>query len=165
MEEILLYNFGGLAVLCALLTISRKNPLTSALFLVGAMFCLAAIYVILDAHFVAAAQVLVYAGAIMVLFLFVIMLLDLRKSENAAASKTLAQKAVGIFLAVDCLVLVVLQVALFGRPFFGNLPAGYGETEAVARTLFTSYLLPFELAGVLLLVAIVGSVVIAKREL
>lgn len=165
MEQLLFYNFGGLAVLCAILTILRKNPITSALFLVACMFCLSALYVMLDAHFIAAAQVLVYAGAIMVLFLFVIMLLDLRKSENATPSITLAQKAVGVFLALDCLVLIGLQVALYALPKVGALPENYGSTELVAKTLFTTYILPFELAGVLLLVAVVGAVVVAKREL
>ncbi|MBI5846333.1 MAG: NADH-quinone oxidoreductase subunit J [Deltaproteobacteria bacterium] len=165
MEQLLFYNFGGLAVICAILTILRKNPVTSALFLVACMFCLSALYVMLNAHFIAAAQVLVYAGAIMVLFLFVIMLLDLRKSENPAPSIALAQKAVGVFLALDCLVLIGLQVALYAAPKVGDLPKNYGTTELVARTLFTTYILPFELAGVLLLVAVVGAVVVAKREL
>lgn len=165
MEQLLFYNFGGLAVLCAFMTILRKNPVTSALFLVGCMFCLSALYVLLSAHFIAAAQVLIYAGAIMVLFLFVIMLLDLRKSEDVTPSGTLAQKAVGVFVAVDFLVVTCLQAALYGNPIQGGVPENYGTTEMVAKTLFTTYLLPFELAGVLLLVAVVGAVVVAKREL
>lgn len=165
MEQLLFYNFGGLAVICAILTILRKNPVTSALFLVACMFCLSALYVLIDAHFIAAAQILIYAGAIMVLFLFVIMLLDLRKSENATPSSTMAQKAIGIFIAIDCLVLIGLQVAHYALPTVGALPEKYGTTELVAKNLFTTYLLPFELAGVLLLVAVVGAVVVAKREL
>jgi NADH-quinone oxidoreductase subunit J len=166
MENYLFYNFAGIAVLTAILMITGRSPITSALYLVGCLFSIAALYVLLGAHFVGAAQILVYAGAIMVLFLFVIMLLDLRKYENEFPGKNVLLKAIGVFLALDCLVMVMWKIA-GGVQFApeGVANESYGTTEAVAHVLFTTYLLPFELAGLLLLVAIVGAVVIAKREL
>ncbi len=165
MEKYLFYIFGSLAVLTALLVITRKNPVSSALFLVVCLFCLAALYVLLGAHFVAAAQVLVYAGAIMVLFLFVIMLLDLRHNDIDVPGRNVALKAAGVFLAGGVLFLVGREAAMFELSSAGEIPEGFGTVEAVARLLFTDYLLPFELASVLLLAAIVVAVVIAKREL
>ncbi len=166
MENYLFYSFGGLAVLTALLMVTRRNPVMSALSLVGCLFCLAALYVILGAHYVAAAQILVYAGAIMVLFLFVIMLLNLKDPTEHLPSRNVLQKCIGVAIALNLLVLVARKMASFGLvPESSYNEQTYGTTGAVAKVLFTTYLLPFELAGLLLLVAIVGAVVIAKREL
>ena len=165
MENYLFYNFGGLAVITAVLMITGKSPITSALYLVGCLFSLAALYVLLEAHFVAAAQILVYAGAIMVLFLFVIMLLDLKRYEKELPGKNMLQKVVGVFIVLDILVLAMWKIAKFWQPPAGGVPESYGTTEAIAKVLFKTYLLPFEMAGLLLLVAIVGAVMIAKREL
>lgn len=165
MENFLFYNFGALAVITAALMVTGKSPITSALYLVGCLFSLSALYVLLGAHFVAAAQILVYAGAIMVLFLFVIMLLDLKKYEKEFPGKNVIQKVIGVFIAIDTVVLLMWKVANTWQPTGGETDPGYGTTEAVAKVLFKSYLLPFEIVGLLLLVAIVGAVVIAKREL
>jgi len=166
MENYLFYSFGGLAVLTALLMVTRRNPVMSALNLVGCLFCIAALFVVLGAHFVGAAQILVYAGAIMVLFLFVIMLLDLKDYTEHLPGSNVLQKLIGVVIALNLLVLVARKVATFGIMSEGPIAEhSYGTTEAVAKVLFTTYLLPFELAGLLLLVAIVGAVVIAKREL
>jgi len=166
MENYLFYSFGGLAVLTALLMVTRRNPVMSALNLVGCLFCIAALFVVLGAHFVGAAQILVYAGAIMVLFLFVIMLLDLKDYTEHLPGANVLQKVVGVIIALNLLVLVARKVASSGIVSGGPIAEhSYGTTEAVAKVLFTTYLLPFELAGLLLLVAIVGAVVIAKREL
>ncbi len=163
--------FAAVAIGSAFLCITRKSPVASALWLVNTLFCLAALYVILDAHFIAAVQVLVYAGAIMVLFLFVIMLLNLGRAGpsdiKGAWGKVVAGVA-GLVLAVE---LIVLRLAV--PPDALRLPEGtvegtvaaQGAVRAVAQPLFQGYLVPFEVTSVLLLAAMVGAVVLAKRRL
>jgi NADH-quinone oxidoreductase subunit J len=165
------YLFGIIAVVSALLFVTRKSPVAAALWLVNTMFSLAALYVLMDAQFIGAIQVLVYAGAIMVVFLFVIMLLNLgHPSELADARGTgwkLAAGLVGLAL--------LAQVAALARarvPERLALPPGYvaqeiareGAITPIARPLFTEYLLAFELTSILLLTAIVGAVVLARRR-
>ncbi len=154
----------------ALLVILQRNPVTSAIYLIITIFCLAGIYLLLNAQFIAIIQVLVYAGAIMVLFLFVIMLLNLEKEQKRRVTRHLWQKALGIFLGV-------VLLAQIGMVFYSFLSAGrkgilppekvaaMGNTEVVARLLFTDYLLPFEITSVLLLVAIIGAIVLAKKQI
>jgi len=164
------WAFAAVAVASALLCITRRSPVASALWLVNTLFNLAAIYVLLDAHFIAAVQVLVYAGAIMVLFLFVIMLLNLDRGPTdirGVRGKVVAG-VVGLVLAAE---LIVLRLA--APPGELQLPAGAvaqsveasGAVRAVGQPLFQSYLVPFEITSVLLLAAIVGAVVLAKRRL
>ncbi len=165
------WAFAGVAIASAFLCITRRSPVASALWLVNTLFSLAAIYVLLDAHFIAAAQVLVYAGAIMVLFLFVIMLLNLGRAGpsdiKGAWGKVVAGVA-GLVLAGE---LIVLRLAM--PPGDLRLPPGtvagtvaaHGAMRAVAQPLFQSYLVPFEITSLLLLAAIVGAVVLAKRRL
>jgi len=163
--------FGVIAWVSALLCITRRSPVNSALWLVVTMFALAAMFVQLDAQFIAALQVLVYAGAIMVLFLFVIMLLNLGR-PGPTDIKGPAGLAIGTVLAA--LLLVQLRVLANARPPDAiQLPAGtiaelqahQGMVAAVANPLFEAYLVPFEIASLLLLAAIVGAVVLAKRKL
>ena len=168
---LLFWVFAGVAIGSALLCITRKSPVASALWLVNTLFNLAAIYVLLDAHFIAAVQVLVYAGAIMVLFLFVIMLLNLGRAE-ASDIKGPWGKVIAFF---GGLVLVGELIALrhVTPPFSLQLPPGTvasavaerGAVRVVAEPLFQGYLVPFEITSVLLLAAIVGAVVLAKRRL
>lgn len=164
MESWFFYSFGGFAVLCALLMAIQRNPVTSALSLVGCLICVAALFALLEAHFMAAAQLLVYAGAIMVFFLFVIMLLDLGRASAGPPARSRIQKIAGVLLSCNLLVFLGWKIAGFQIPAAAAVGEGYGSTEAVAQILFTSYLLPFELVGILLLVAIVGAVVVARRE-
>ena len=163
--------FAGVAVGSALLCITRRSPVASALWLVNTLFNLAAIYVLLGAHFIAAVQVLVYAGAIMVLFLFVIMLLNLGRggpSDIRGARGKVVAGVAGLVLAAE---LIVLRLA--APPGDLQLPEGAvagtvasrGAVRAVAQPLFQAYLVPFEITSVLLLAAIVGAVVLAKRKL
>ncbi len=163
--------FAGVAIGSALLCITRRSPVASALWLVNTLFNLAAIYVLLDAHFIAAVQVLVYAGAIMVLFLFVIMLLNLGRGGPSDIKGPWGKVIAG----VGGLVLVG-ELLILGRvtpPFSLQLPpgtvagavAGRGAVQVVAQPLFQGYLVPFEVTSVLLLAAIVGAVVLAKRRL
>ena len=166
------YLFGLIAVVSALLFVTRKSPVAAALWLVSTMFCLAAMYVLLDAQFIGAMQVLVYAGAIMVVFLFVIMLLNLGHPSELADARGLWWKLVAGFVGL-ALLAEVFAVTRARIPLsFLQLKAGTlaaqvaadGAIAPVARPLFTDYLLAFELTSVLLLAAIVGAVVLGRRK-
>lgn len=148
--------------------ITQRNPVYSALFLILTLLSLAGLYLQLQAQFVAAIQVIVYAGAIMVLFLFVIMLLDLRREERRVVKG--GSLIIGLILALLLLVelgLVFAGGVLKGVP--GEFPPekvnALGNTQVVGRLLFTDFLLPFELTSIILLIAIVGAIVLAKRRL
>ena len=156
-------------VVTAILVIVQRNPVASAIFLIITLFSLAGIYLLLNAQFIAVIQVLVYAGAIMVLFLFVIMLLNLER-EKKIITRHRMQKVFGVFLGIILLAqigMVFNSVLLEGSK--GTFPpekvAALGNTQVVARLLFTDYLLPFEITSVLLLVAIIGAIVLAKRQI
>lgn len=153
----------AVAVICSLATIMSKRPVTSAVNLVVVMFCLAGLFAMENAHLVAALQVLVYAGAIMVLFLFVIMMLNLReKTGDQTSRKPVYQLAAVAFMGAIFLPVVALSGALAPA---GVIQADFGSTAAVGEILFTKYLLPFEIASVLLLAALVGAVVLTKTRL
>ena len=171
MTLIAFWVFAGVAIASAFLCITRRSPVASALWLVNTLFSLAAIYVLLDAHFIAAAQVLVYAGAIMVLFLFVIMLLNLGHADATDMKGPwgrVVAGAAGLVLVGELIVLRLaappldLQVA---PGAVADVVASRGAVRAVAQPLFQSYLVPFEITSLLLLAAIVGAVVLAKRRL
>ncbi len=169
-ETFLFILLALVTTITALLVILQRNPVASAIYLIITIFCLAGIYLLLSAQFIAIIQVLVYAGAIMVLFLFVIMLLNLGKEQEKRMTRHLWQKVLGIFLGVVLLAqmgLIFQSFLLGGRK--GILPpekvAAVGNTETVARLLFTDYLLPFEITSVLLLVAIIGAIVLAKKQI
>jgi NADH-quinone oxidoreductase subunit J len=168
LEGILFVVLAAATVITALLVILQRNPVASAIFLIMAFFCLAGIYLLLEAQFIAAIQILVYAGAIMVLFLFVIMLLSLER-EQKIISRNRLQKIFGVFLGIILLAQiggVFHAILLTGEK--GSFPAdkvaALGNTEVVARLLFTDFLLPFEITSILLLVAIIGAIILAKRE-
>ncbi|MFN2570609.1 MAG: NADH-quinone oxidoreductase subunit J [Gemmatimonadales bacterium] len=163
--------FGVIAMGSALLCITRRNPVASALWLVVTLFALAALFVLLDAQFLAVLQVLVYAGAIMVLFLFVIMLLNLGRPGPGDM-----KGPIGVLIAVVLAGALLFQLRVLGQgtlPDAIRLPAGsiaamqqqQGIVGSVAGPLFDAYVIPFEIASVLLLAAIVGAVVLAKRKL
>jgi NADH-quinone oxidoreductase subunit J len=154
--------FAALAIGSAMTMITRRNPVAAALWLVNVMFALAALYVMLGAHFLGAAQVLVYAGAIMVVFVFVVMLLNLGENdvrERRSMGAALAASAVGGALAAQLLYVIHSQP-------MSNAPQAAVEAEAlapIANSLFTDNLVAFEVTSVLLLVAVIGAVVLAKR--
>ena len=153
-----------LTVVAALTVVLHPSPVKSALALIVTLFVLAVIFVLLEAHMIAALQIIVYAGAIMVLFLFVIMLLNLQNEDPDRGRRRLALRGLawagGIVLAIELALLV--RTSPVGTP--GKVPAGYGGAEAVAKSLFTDFLLPFELTSLLLLVAVVGAVVLAQKQ-
>ncbi|RMD99894.1 MAG: NADH-quinone oxidoreductase subunit J [Calditrichaeota bacterium] len=145
----------------------NKNPVYSVLLLIVTLFAIAGLYVLLNASFIAAVHMIVYAGAIMVLFLFVIMLLDLREDVEhinlKRFSRIVALIAAAIFLGE---VFLLMGMTLKGKGITVGLGQGIsGDVPSVAELLFTKYLLPFEVASVLLLVAIIGAVILAKRKL
>ena len=165
------YFFGIVAVASAIAFVTRKSPVAAALWLVNVMFSLAAMYVLLDAQFIGAMQVLVYAGAIMVVFLFVIMLLNLGHASDLADARGMTWKLVAglIGLALLAQVFAITKARL---PEALTLPEGAlasqfarsGAIAPLAGPLFKDYLLAFEVTSVLLLVAVVGAVVLGKRK-
>ncbi|MBI2980963.1 MAG: NADH-quinone oxidoreductase subunit J [Deltaproteobacteria bacterium] len=162
MELFFFYIFAGLTVLSAVLVISFRNALSSAFSLVLCLFGVASLFALLGAHFLAAMQVLVYAGAVMVLFVFIIMLLDLGKGELLKI-KLGFSAVLGILFGPYLGVLLVLRLGYLSFPL-PAAPERFGEVREVGRLLFTDYLVPFEIASILLLVAVVGAVVLAKKE-
>jgi NADH-quinone oxidoreductase subunit J len=163
MERTLFYLFGGLAVASSLWMVTRRSALASALSLVVAFLSLAALYALLHAHLLFAIQLWVYAGAIMVLVLFVIMLLNLRETETRPPPLGVGRFAVATLLvaAVAWKALGVLAGAE-GTP--APLEPGFGTVAGVAEVLFTRWVLQFELVSILLLAVIVAVVVLVKRR-
>ena len=167
---IVLFVLGAVAVLGAIGVITRKNAVHSALLLIATLMAIAGIYVVLEAEFLAAVQVLVYAGGVMVLFLFVIMLVDLeqrgKKVEDVHRRISAGAVAAGAVLTLVFLFLLLSSFAgqVVGPPAAASdvLHAEGGNIGAVAMTMFQYYLLPFELVSVLLLVAMVGAVYLAR---
>ena len=165
MQDALFYIFAFLTLVFGFLVIANpfsRNPVTSAMFLVLTIVSLAGLFVLLHAFFLAAVQVLVYAGAVMVLFLFVIMLLDL-KAEERRKIKTLG--IVGGLVSVGAILSIFLSSLLHASLGASNSPALEGGTVRLAKLLFMEYLLPFEIVSVLLLVAMVGVVLLSKKDL
>jgi NADH-quinone oxidoreductase subunit J len=171
MIELLWWVFAALAVGGAVGMIIGRNPVASLLFLVLTFFSLAAIYVLLGAHFIAVTQVIVYAGAIMVLFLFVIMLLNLGHDYHSDVRHGLWVVVGFVCAGVIGYVLSHYLVAPRVRPLEGNVAnieaavRELGAVGAIAQPLFRDYLVPFELTSILLLVAVIGAVLLAKRRI
>jgi NADH-quinone oxidoreductase subunit J len=164
MEPYLFYTFAGLTVACALLVVANpfsRNPVTSAMFLVLTIGALAGLFVLLHAFFLAAVQILVYAGAVMVLFLFVIMLLSPKEEEGRALRKTALVLALGTAATIAALLLKTIDRSGVGG---GAKPELEGGTRELGRLLFSQYLLPFEIVSVLLLVGMVGVILLSKKE-
>lgn len=162
MSPIVFLLLAALAGASALTVVLHRNPVHGACALVAHLFLLAVFFVGLDAQLVGVLQVIVYAGAVVVLFLFVIMLLNLQADVRATVGTPLLVAA-----AAGVVALVALVVGGLGAPppgAEGGVPAGFGETGDLARALFTRYALPFELTSLLLLVAIVGAVALARRR-
>jgi NADH-quinone oxidoreductase subunit J len=164
MELWLFWALSGIAVVSALaMVLNVRNTVAGAMSLVVTMVALAGIYVLLEAHLVAVIQIMVYAGAIVVLFLFVVMLLNLRRDEFAPMRQRLFRfVAVGLAAAALLLFLARLPEALPERQ---PLPPGFGGYAWAGRALYGDFVLPFEVSSLLLLAAIVGAVVLAKRRL
>jgi len=162
METVLFILFGAIAVCGAIMVVTRKHPMASALYLILTLFAVAALFVLRQAHFLATVQVIVYAGAVVVLFVFVIMLINVPEDrmpvERATTVRVLGVLAAGFF---------ILESAVLARRY--SMPTGpaaeVGSVEAVGRALFTDYLLAFEITSVLLLAAVIGAIALAKRKI
>ncbi|MCI0537871.1 MAG: NADH-quinone oxidoreductase subunit J [Verrucomicrobiales bacterium] len=166
MQDFLFYSFAALTLLCGFLVIANpfsRNPVTSAMFLVLTIVSLAGLFVLLHAFFLAAVQILVYAGAVMVLFLFVIMLLDLKEEEHRRIKAFGLVTGLLSVLAVLGIVIKTLRDANLNVNL--PMPTLEGSTGALGRILFVDYLLPFEILSLLLLVAMVGVILLSKKEL
>jgi NADH-quinone oxidoreductase subunit J len=165
MDVILFLIFALIAVVCAINVVVQTHPISSAISLVGVMGSLAVLYLLLGAEFIAAAQVIVYAGAIMVLFVFVIMLLN--AGTESKRGRSLVAQLLGAPLLVALLGLLAYFVErLYPRSVsvrFGGFT--HGTPLDIGRALFTTYLLPFEATSVLILIAIVGAIVLARKEM
>ena len=157
------YFLSFLAVLCGIMVILEKNPVHSVLYLVVTFFSIAGHYILLNAQFLAAVHVIVYAGAIMVLFLFVIMLLNLNKEtepHKPLMIKVSAVVAAGILMII--LIAALKQTEQLAAP--GTTSEDLGLVESLGKVLFTQFLLPFEIASILFLSAMVGAVMLGKRD-
>jgi NADH-quinone oxidoreductase subunit J len=161
MEQVLFILFGAIAVAGAILVVTRRHPMSSALCLILTLFAVAALFALRQAHFLAAIQVIVYAGAVVVLFIFVIMLINVPE-DRLPAERLTAMRFLGVLAAG----LLILQAAVVARRFgMPEAPAtDAGSVQAVGRALFTDYLLAFELTSVLLLAAVVGAIALARRK-
>jgi NADH-quinone oxidoreductase subunit J len=161
MQEILFYIFAALTLLCGALVILNRNPVNSAMFLVLAIASLAGLFVLLHAFFLAAVQVLVYAGAVIILFLFVIMLLDL-KVEQLRRVKLFGLITGGISVLA---IAAVLWISTSRTELPAAATAPEGSARELGTLLFTKFALPFEILSVLLLVAMVGVILLSKKDL
>lgn len=167
LDQILFYGLSAVAVLSALLVITRRNPVHSAMFLITTLFCVAGIYLQLHAEFLAAVQVIVYVGGIMVLFLFVIMLVNL---ETVRSERRFNKQWIIALIASAVLLVEFGYVLLKGKAGLALPAVTAGETltdhnsEQIGVILYRNYMLPFEIASFLLLVAIIGAVILAKRR-
>jgi NADH-quinone oxidoreductase subunit J len=163
--ELIFIGLAAVALISGVLVVFQTHPLRSALWLIVNFFAVAGIYLLLHAEFIAAIQIIVYAGAIMVLFLFVIMLLNLREPEEPTKRPYSGQKVAGIALSIAAAFFISFGLSRVHLAPAAPAAPGLGNTESIARLLFTDYLLPFEVTSVLLLVSIVGAVVLSKSKL
>jgi len=163
--DVLFYVFAAFTLLCAVMVVANpfsRNPVTSAMFLVLTIISMAALFLLLHAFFLAAVQILVYAGAVIVLFLFVIMLLDLKEEQR---------RRIKFFGLVAGLVSVGIIAAIFLKALHktdlnaGPTPTIEGGTAALGKLLFTQYILPFEVVSILLLVAMIGVILLSKKDI
>jgi len=164
-EAVFFFYFSSITVISAILTVSLRNPIQSTIALLSALLHVAGLFILLHAEFIAAMQIIIYAGAILVLYLFVLMLLNLKQDE------TVLHQQFGFALFFSAVLLGEILLALFQSPLLDKVsPLSIegapfrGNTESIGFALFTDYLLPFEMIGILLLGGIVGALVLAKQR-
>jgi NADH-quinone oxidoreductase subunit J len=167
MESIFFFVVAAVAVISSILVVTSKNPINSALSLVMTFFCLATFYVMLDAPFMAATQVIVYAGAIMVLIIFVIMLLNVKaETVKRGSHAVLAGTVIGVFVLFQtCWFLLKGSMTGLTGSMDKAMIIKSGHVELIGKALFTDFLLPFEITSLLLLAAIIGAVILAKKKI
>lgn len=165
-QQLVFYTFSVLAILSAIMVISSQNPVKAVLFLVFTFFCTAGIWMMLESEFLSIVLVLVYVGAVMVLFLFVVMMLDIEVDD--LKKPFVKHWPIGLVIAG---LMVTLMVMVVGKQHFGldqvplpeALPKDYSNVKALATLLYSNYLLPFEIAGVILLVAMISAIGLTFR--
>ena len=162
-STVLFFLFAGFAIACAVSMVYHKNPLYSAISLVGVFIALSCIYITLAAPFIAAVQVLIYAGAIMVLVVFVIMLLNLDEDKPLNRLRHLYAIGGGMGLVLLAQTLFVFYAVMRAPKHDVDETQTVGNTISIGRAMFTEYLLPVEIVGILLLMAIIGGVVLSRR--
>src|SRR6185312_14585765 len=165
MDVILFLVFALVAVVCAINVVVQSHPISSAISLIGVMGSLAVLYLLLGGEFIAAAQIIVYAGAIMVLFIFVIMLLNARAERSGGKATFAKWIGIPVFAALIGIIAWLIHSRL--PPTAGVTFGSFTTATAleIGRSLFTQYVLPFELTSILILIAIFGAVVLAKKEI
>ena len=169
LEAVVFYTLAAFILGFGVLVVTARNTVHSVLFLVANFLCVAVVFVMLAAEFLAIIQVLVYAGGIVVLYLFVVMLVNLKRPPEAPLDTRRQSRAGFVLAAVLLAELSAILVYTAGRPAPAPVPgpaaaAGTGNTEAVGMLLYTDYLIPFELASMLLLVAMVGAIILARKD-
>jgi NADH-quinone oxidoreductase subunit J len=162
-SEVLFFMFAGFAIACAVSMVYHKNPMYSAISLVGVFIALSCIYVTLGAPFIAAVQILIYAGAIMVLVVFVIMLLNLDEERRGNRLSYLYAVGGGLGLILLAQTFFIFYAVMRAPQQNVNEAQTAGETLSIGQAMYTEYLLPVEIVGVLLLMAIIGGVVLSRR--
>jgi len=169
LEPLVFYTLAALIIAFGVLVVTTRNTVHCVLFLVGNFLCVAVVYVLLAAEFLAIIQILVYAGGIVVLYLFVVMLVNLQRPPDAApnrARRSRAGFALAAVMLAEISAIVVFSAARPAPAVANALPAsgGLGNTQVVGMLLYSDYLVPFELASMLLLVAMVGAIILARKE-
>src|SRR5688572_32404641 len=160
--EILFWILAAVAVFSAVMVVISKHPIFSVLWLIITFFCISGHYILLNAQFLFIVNIIVYAGAIMVLFLYVLMLMDLRKDSEPQKNKWL--KIIGAVSGGSLLLVLVAALKDSGRQVDGLGAGNIGLIENLGHVLFTEYVVPFEISSILFLSAMVGAVVIGKKE-
>ena len=168
MAQLVFFYLAGIIVLTSTLVVALRNPVYSALSLLIMFFHVAGLYVTLHAEFVAAVQIIVYAGAILVLYLFVVMLLNLHREDRYHAQFPVAA-LLGMTILTEVVLLLLQQrgdaVAPAAPPAATPAAEAIGNTEAIGEVLYSTYVFPFEVASLILLVAMIGAIILAKRDL
>jgi NADH-quinone oxidoreductase subunit J len=167
LKPLVFYGLAAVTIVSAILVVSRKNVVHSAVFLILMFFSVAGLYILLHAEFLAAVQMLVYAGGIMVLFLFAIMLVNIEEAAKIKATHRQSAVAFGVAGLLFVFLAVVVYRGVF-RTLGRQMPqvaAMGGHTEALGSRLFTDYLLPFEIISMLLLIAMIGAIVLSRKDI
>jgi NADH-quinone oxidoreductase subunit J len=165
MDTVLFFICAIVAIVCAFNLVLQKHPISSALSLIGVMSSLAVLYLLLGAEFMAMAQMIVYGGAVMVLFIFVIMLLNAGTEKNSNKSWFAQIAGLPLLLAFVAVITFLIRSAVPGLKDVSFGSWWGGTAQNIGRLLFTTYLLPFEIISILILIAILGAVVLAQKEI
>lgn len=167
LPELFFAYFATAIIILSVLVVTRKNPVHSVMWMLLLFFHIASLYLFLNAEFIAAIQVIVYAGAILVLFLFVVLLLNLR--EELRVERFIGSWPAGLFISAAILVIIMSAIRSFVLAPSGKYSIEFikqeTHTKALGKILYTDFLFPFEIASLVLLVAIIGAIVLAKRKL